>query len=267
MTKQCIVCGIGFETPQSKAKYCSRKCSISGRKPIRLYDRTCSHCGKEFHPKIGGNKGLYCSRECAFAAKAVRSQEKKAHEARAKEQALIKVCRVCGITYTANNIASKICSDECKKDEARQYYEDTKEVQLQRMRDNYIPVPHATKVCEVCGKLFSGHSRNKMCSIKCAKKNIRGHDHKERALYFGVEYEPVNALKVFARDSWTCQICGRKAPERLRGKHMPTSPELDHRVPMSKGGGHTYSNTQCSCRRCNGAKGNTSNAGQIPLFN
>jgi len=51
-------------------------------------------------------------------------------------------------------------------------------------------------------------------------------------------------------------MCGTKTPQRLRGTLNKKAPELDHIVPMSKGGAHSYMNTQCLCRACNGAKSN-----------
>jgi 5-methylcytosine-specific restriction endonuclease McrA len=64
-------------------------------------------------------------------------------------------------------------------------------------------------------------------------------------------YESVNPIKVFERDGWCCRICCIETPRQLRGKHLHNSPELDHRVPLSKGGDHTYANCQCLCRDCN----------------
>jgi 5-methylcytosine-specific restriction endonuclease McrA len=73
-------------------------------------------------------------------------------------------------------------------------------------------------------------------------------------------------VEVFMRDQWHCQICGKPTPEKNRGTHYPNAPELDHRIPMSLGGGHLYSNVQCVCRRCNLAKSNRNCVGQFPLF-
>jgi 5-methylcytosine-specific restriction endonuclease McrA len=49
---------------------------------------------------------------------------------------------------------------------------------------------------------------------------------------------------VFARDGWTCQYCGGPAEN------------LDHVVPRSRGGEHTWRNVVASCRRCNARKEN-----------
>lgn len=49
---------------------------------------------------------------------------------------------------------------------------------------------------------------------------------------------------VFARDDWRCQYCGQPAEN------------LDHVVPRSRGGAHTWDNVVAACRRCNSRKEN-----------
>jgi 5-methylcytosine-specific restriction endonuclease McrA len=49
---------------------------------------------------------------------------------------------------------------------------------------------------------------------------------------------------VFARDEWTCQYCGAGAEN------------VDHVIPRSRGGEHTWENVVASCRRCNSKKEN-----------
>jgi len=49
---------------------------------------------------------------------------------------------------------------------------------------------------------------------------------------------------VFARDDWRCQYCGQPAEN------------LDHVVPRSRGGTHTWDNVVAACRRCNSKKEN-----------
>lgn len=77
--------------------------------------------------------------------------------------------------------------------------------------------------------------------------------------------ENVNPIKVFERDKWKCQICGVKTPRKLRGTLDDRAPELDHVMPLSLGGAHSYMNTQCACRKCNAEKSNTPPA-QPSLF-
>jgi len=55
---------------------------------------------------------------------------------------------------------------------------------------------------------------------------------------------PLTRRAVFARDGWICQYCGAPAEN------------LDHVVPKSKGGEHTWENVVAACRRCNSRKEN-----------
>jgi 5-methylcytosine-specific restriction endonuclease McrA len=49
---------------------------------------------------------------------------------------------------------------------------------------------------------------------------------------------------VFVRDNFECQYCGRPAEN------------VDHVVPRSRGGGHTWDNVVAACRTCNSRKEN-----------
>jgi 5-methylcytosine-specific restriction endonuclease McrA len=55
---------------------------------------------------------------------------------------------------------------------------------------------------------------------------------------------PVNRREVLRRDHHSCQYCGS-------GKHLT----LDHVMPRSKGGSHTWDNVVAACERCNSRKG------------
>lgn len=54
-------------------------------------------------------------------------------------------------------------------------------------------------------------------------------------------------FEVFKRDSFTCQYCGRSAPEVIL--------QVDHIEPVSKGGNNDILNLITSCRDCNLGKG------------
>jgi 5-methylcytosine-specific restriction endonuclease McrA len=93
------------------------------------------------------------------------------------------------------------------------------------------------------------------CAPEAKRRTRRVQKGRREARKRGVAYESVDPMKVFARDKWRCQLCGIKTPKSLRGTCEPNAPELDHIDPLAAGGSHTYANTQCACRRCNGAKG------------
>ena len=54
---------------------------------------------------------------------------------------------------------------------------------------------------------------------------------------------PVTRREVFRRDNHTCQYCG--STKRLT---------LDHVIPRSKGGTHTWDNVVTACEKCNSTK-------------
>jgi 5-methylcytosine-specific restriction endonuclease McrA len=55
---------------------------------------------------------------------------------------------------------------------------------------------------------------------------------------------PVNRREVLRRDHYNCQYCGSS-------KHLT----LDHVLPRSRGGQHTWDNVVTACERCNSKKG------------
>ena len=65
---------------------------------------------------------------------------------------------------------------------------------------------------------------------------------------------PVNRREVLRRDKHTCQYCG--STKQLT---------LDHVIPRSKGGKHTWDNVVIACESCNSRKGDRtpSQAGMI----
>ncbi len=54
---------------------------------------------------------------------------------------------------------------------------------------------------------------------------------------------PVNRREVLRRDNYTCQYCGSN-------KHLT----LDHVMPLSRGGQHTWNNVVAACESCNQRK-------------
>lgn len=123
---------------------------------------------------------------------------------------------------------------------------------------DFVRVPSPGKTLQV---------QVKYCSRSCQKRaSDRNRTRARRAKTRGAQaVEKVNVLAVFARDGWRCAMCGCKTPMSARGTIRANAPELDHIVPLSLGGDHSYANTQCLCRACNHAKGARA-FGQMNLF-
>lgn len=77
---------------------------------------------------------------------------------------------------------------------------------------------------------------------------------RRRALELSTFVEDVALAALFDRDRGRCGVCGEEVERAL--KHPdPKSASVDHVVPLSKGGEHSYANTQLAHLDCNRRKG------------
>lgn len=248
--KVCEHCGVGYAAKKERNRFCSKACQYlsqvaPGNVPGTRRLRTCEQCRKEYKPDKPNalqRKGLqvsrFCSKSCHGKAKA---------RQRFPNGPATQPCKRCGSPIPKQG-SKRYCSFECR-------------VSMQSARTPIEPKQPIEKYCRNCDERFIPTLLYKnFCSEQCwvkGKLRARGQpgNVKRRAEYFGVEFEQVDALSVFERDGWTCRLCGTATPYPLRGSTAPMAPELDHIIPISKGGPHTYANLQCACRRCNIAKG------------
>ena len=56
----------------------------------------------------------------------------------------------------------------------------------------------------------------------------------------------IDVKELYDRHRGLCAICGQHC----------TTPTIDHVIPLSKGGTHTWGNVQLACYECNQRKGN-----------
>jgi 5-methylcytosine-specific restriction endonuclease McrA len=130
-----------------------------------------------------------------------------------------------------------------------------------KYRDAYIKLKNQqawdklreTKRCPECHKSFRGTKGTKFCSKKCCRL-FHHRLNQIRDKINGSPIERVERLEVFNTYSWTCAICGVATPKELLGTCEPHAPTVDHIIPLSKGGTHTYDNCQLLCFACNCSK-------------
>ena len=151
-------------------------------------------------------------------------------------------CEICGKKFIHTLPNKKTCSKTCQI----------------RKTHGKGPYKKAPKTCVVCGKIFMGVRGNaKTCSEKCRwdfariDRNRRYKHLKE----IGEFDESATLPNVFARFGGVCQSCGEHLSfdeDWLSGRY----PSIDHVIPLSKGGTHTWDNIQLLCRSCNCKKSN-----------
>lgn len=106
-----------------------------------------------------------------------------------------------------------------------------------------------------CGNayVFAYGSKSRMCEpckLSSKRRQKQAHRARRRAgRVAGVSYDP---HKVFRRDKWRCYLCGVKTQKK--DIYADNAAEIDHVIPLSKGGKDIPSNVRCSCRKCNQEK-------------
>lgn len=83
----------------------------------------------------------------------------------------------------------------------------------------------------------------------------RERNHRRRARMLGAYVERVDSLVVLERDDGVCGICGEDVD--------PFRFDVDHVIPISRGGAHAYFNAQVAHPGCNVRK---HNASELPLL-
>lgn len=238
----CIICETPFKPRQKGAKYCSKACHNKRQRHTVV---TCICCKNTVKRTRHGSKdaGLCCSRECGF-----------------KWQTFIR-----SEIYALRRIAE---NNKPKPDINTHLINEIKAIkQIARKA-------RSSKACKHCGEIvYSKYvllhpncrkEYEKLGRIKYRKKykltdtyrqSKKAWKYKRRALERGATIaDPINPDFILDRDKYQCYICGIKTPKKLRGTYKDNAPEIDHIIPLSKGGLHIESNLRCSCRKCNGLK-------------
>lgn len=206
----------------------------------------CAFCHKDYKPKAS-NRVRYCSRDCFFAHCKKRLAE---HNKADVTAIIIMPCACCRTVFVRRaKSARAYCSELC------------------RFRANFTPKPPREYSCSCCGVKFTRQgqgtpppNRLPYCSKKCCTKAQRRKDrlNGKRACRNGIRaqrlraqtVESVSPARVFVRDNWTCWLCNQQCNPKAMIPD-PLFPTVDHVIPISKGGEHSYANCRCACFACN----------------
>lgn len=193
-----------------------------------------------------------------------------------KKENPIKVrCVICGTEYvrTYHNIVhmKKCYCPECverekiAKEQARKVQKIKEQTEREARREDKLKqreienlIGKLSKIhnCPVCGNKTM---RPVYCSDSCCKKATNKHKEvKRRNVIQSVLIDKDITVKgLYKRDKGVCQICGRQCDTTdyvMRGRTFIAGdwyPSIDHIIPLSKGGEHSWDNVQLTHRRCN----------------
>jgi hypothetical protein len=108
--------------------------------------------------------------------------------------------------------------------------------------------------CKSCNVLIMAKHPSYCVDCKQLNKKIARKKGKQARARSSVKIHNVTSRKVFERDKWRCQLCNIKVQKN--DYLLDNAAEVDHIVPVSLGGVHSYSNVQTLCRKCNQTKSN-----------
>lgn len=204
--------------------------------------RTCEVCGTDYRPTY--YKQRTCGRKCG----AVINIRPKPVPKPARSKVTWRQCCYCGAWHTTKG--KRRCGCTGANNEPHW----PSRIAARERRAEQLAEQTAAWRCVTCGSTAMQHLLSPYCAPCRARVRRDDRTHRHRARKFGVEYEPVNALKVHDRDGWICHLCGD-----VVGRHDVWPDQmcasLDHVVPLSLGGPHAYSNVRTAHWLCNVLKG------------
>jgi len=260
-TATCTLCSEEFVARNIRRTYCYAEACVKTRKrQAATPGAPCSVCGR---PSIG--KG-FCPTHYTEQWKQDNA-EKYTH-----------TCVHCGVEFKTWRKVMASCSLLCQRRSAMTGARlASHDIRLTAMRDKgqaialrprSAPPPIVVVVkggwwvsgnCLVCGTAFVSKHTDRACSPDCQRQialatRARGQVVR-RAREAQAFKAPVFRAKVFAGDSFVCQLCFE--PMDMSAK-VPNSwaPTIDHIVPLANGGMHEPSNVQSAHFLCNSKKGN-----------
>lgn len=213
----------------------------------------CPTCGDPAAPKKAtGPVPVYCSLSCRRKAQHLlrNADGRNADLLRRQRDARVPVvhsCESCGSRFESSHARSRFCKAVCRV----------------KWFDENNPVKCSVVGCSVgvrsLGLCHLHHKQQKR------REGVTGYNspwderrkansHKRRALKLGTQVEDIRPIDIYERDIWLCGLCVTPVDPDVSYPD-PMSASLDHVIPLSKGGAHTYENVQLAHLTCNLSKG------------
>lgn len=199
---------------------------------------TCAHCGLTTQRKKRRNEPVrsFCSQACYDAYRNKNVSDRGGLDCGAHTKIGFANCAGCGRLFVTTNGSMAAarrgrgvaCSDECRRAYVARKSRESWPEHYERYKDAHFRSAHRYKA--------------------------------RKAAAF---VEDVEVAVLGARDRWKCHLCG-KAVDR-NAKQRGDRPSIDHLVPLSLGGEHSYANTALAHQRCNAGKSNRAVGEQLRL--
>jgi 5-methylcytosine-specific restriction endonuclease McrA len=176
-------------------------------------------------------------------------------EAYYKTQSTVKAAKLCGVSRETIARACRRANIELNGNGRNQSQTKITDKELIREAKSLNCVEIARKYNMSAERVYR---RAKNLGLKIDSKNVGGH-YRKRMLNYNLttEYEEGITLKrVRAKYNDVCQICGLLVDDTAieNGHIKRLYPTIDHIIPLSKGGSHTWDNVRLAHMSCNAGK-------------
>ena len=194
--------------------------------------------------------------------------------------AYVKVrCPKCGTVFERSMVSFRHsvrtiicpgCAEITKKEKLKAEEEKRIQAEQERIRKSEEKKRKAeekerarTHTCPVCGKEFKGKTNKKYCSVKCSRKALYKSNEikRDRKIKGAMVDRDITLQRLYERDHGICYLCGEvcdwEDKEEKNGTIICGNryPSIDHVVPLSRGGEHSWQNVRLAHRICNTLKG------------
>lgn len=278
---RCKICGAEYIKTNGKSMYCSDACKKEATR--RRYQKNKEKikaqvkAWKEAHPdyrKEWAEKHPHYERDRFRKIRGTKEYHRK--------------CVICGKPFVTVFPYCITCSKECSQEnrkrrdlkrrrapeEEHEYYirrkygsedayaEYLNVVKLKKLRnieeraERKRREKEARKIhgtCCVCGKPFETFNpAQKTCSKECGRKLQNAHKDK-RIPKEQIIDKDITLEALYKRDSGVCYLCGKKCDwnDKQYGHVGPKYPTIEHIVPISRGGLHSWDNVRLAHFECN----------------
>jgi hypothetical protein len=251
----------GGDVRGNSRKFCSLPCRWKAYRAVYTTRRTCRRCRKRFDSL---RRRQFCSIECRGEAMRERQQSR-------VRTATMACCAACGKTFAPRDKrCKKFCSRQCSVSKRKHalgtgladgwlrvlllWVRVITREQRREARQQLAGQQWREWQCRQCGGIFQTRDRLRCVCLTCVADNEKAARKMSKAVRRSkcksLVRENASPDAIFARDGWQCQQCKCRVSKRLDVNH-DRYPNLDHVIPLSRGGTHTCDNLQCLCRACN----------------
>jgi len=273
--RECRFCGQLFQEENGHQVFCSEHCRREQQKLLRKIKRKEKISTRNFRPRRSHLEWTDEDLQRRINSKSDKMIYIGGYTG--SEADIYLQCKDCGCSFKVSaRILRRKCSILCRncqnllndihiKENKEEVLKRKEQKKQQRDNEKVIREEKLHKTCKRCGNPFVTNKINQVyCSSICYKRQSNSNAEHLRRLRIKSQYHDSISLEIlYQRDKGKCWICKRKTDYNdkyidNKGNQITgiNHPSIDHVIPLSKGGSHTWDNVRLAHMGCNTEKNN-----------